>query len=243
MWTSLTAASLSDKKRSAVRPTINALLCHEWCSSFISRGFRARTSTRSFEVLGGFRPVSRARCHGHHRSRTKGVNSELFGIFLCLSSLWFIIQLPSNMFQLGSDFCWGLAAAVANRQLNIYILLSSGKQTLFWGSAVWAVKSLYLCACLHNFYNIFMPNECKFYLNHDPAQGLSGDKMHTHREQRDKSNNLFFLHKGLWNRGGHPLVKMVSCTGRSQWGQWRPHVVCKQRTGLAATEQGSSSGP
>lgn len=45
--------------------------------------------------------------------------------------LWFIIQLPSNMFQLGSDFCWGLTAAVANRQLNIYILLSSSKQTPF----------------------------------------------------------------------------------------------------------------
>lgn len=157
--------------------------------------------------------------------------------------LWFIIQLPSNMFQLGSDFCWGLAAAVANRQLNIYILLSSGKQTPFWGSAVWAVKTLYLCACLHNSYNIFMLNECKFYLNRDLAQGLSGDKMHTHKVQRDESNNLFFLHKGLWNRGGHPLVKMASCTVFSQWGQWRPHVVCKQQTGLEATEQGSSSGP
>lgn len=130
--------------------------------------------------------------------------------------LWFIIQLPSNMFQLGSDFCWGLAAAVANRQLNIYILLSSSKQTPFWGSAVWAVKSLYLCACLHNSYNIFMVNECKFYLNHDLAQGLSGDKMHTQKVQRDKSNNLFFLHKGLWNKGGHPLAIMATCAGCSQ---------------------------
>ncbi len=115
------------------------------------------------------------------------------------------------MFQLGSDSCWGLAADMANRQLNIYVLLSSGKQTLFWGSPVWAVKSFYLCACLHNFHNSLMLNACKFCLNHDLAQGLSGVKMHTHEVQRDKSNNLLFLHKGLWNRGGHPLVKMATC--------------------------------
>lgn len=130
------------------------------------------------------------------------------------------------MFRLGSNSCWGLAAAMANRQLNIYILLSSSKQTPFRGLAVWAVKSFYLCACLHNSNNIFMVNECKFYLNHDIAQGLSGGKMHTHKVQRDKSNNLFFLHKGLWNRGGHPLTNTASCSGYSQWGQRRTCGVC-----------------
>lgn len=125
--------------------------------------------------------------------------------------LWFIIQLPSNMFRLGSNFCWGLAAAMANRQLNIYILLRSSKQNSFKGSAVWAVKLLYLCSCLHNSNNIFMVNECKFYLNHDLAQGLSGDKMHTHKVQRDKSNNLFFQHKGLSK--GWPCVTQAVTRG------------------------------
>jgi len=32
--------------------------------------------------------------------------------------------------QLGIDFCGGLAAAMSNRQLNIYMLLSSDKQNL-----------------------------------------------------------------------------------------------------------------
>lgn len=112
------------------------------------------------------------------------------------------------MFQLGSDSCWGLAADMANRQLNIYVLPSSGKQTPFWGSAAWAVKSFYLCGCLHNSNNSFMLNACKFKLNHDLSQGLSGVKMHTHKVQRGNSNNLFFLHKGLCNRGGHPLSQI-----------------------------------
>lgn len=106
--------------------------------------------------------------------------------------LWFIIQLPFEMVQLGSNFCWGLAAAVSNRQLNIYILLRSSKQTLFWGSAVWAVKLFYLCTCLHYLY-IFMLNECKFCLNHGPAQGSSGGIMRRRKVQGDKSNSLFLF--------------------------------------------------
>lgn len=148
------------------------------------------------------------------------------------------------MFQLGSDFCWGLAAAVANRQLNIYILLSSGKQTPFWGSAVWAVKSFYLCACLHNTFNIFALNRCKFYLNHDPAQGLSGGKMHTHKVQGENSNNLFFLHKGLWNRGGRPSGQN-GLFDRSQPMRAARAACCLQPADRlkAAAELGSSSGP
>lgn len=149
------------------------------------------------EVVGGFlsrltSPLSQPSLLQNKRHKQKAL--WYISVF---KFLWLIIQLPSNMVQLGSDFSWGLAAAMSNRQLNIYIPLSSSKQTPFKGSAAWAVKLFYLCACLHNFYNIFMLNECKFYLNHDLAQGLSGDNMHTHKVQRDKSNNLFFLHKRL----------------------------------------------
>lgn len=198
---------------------------------------RALTDHIEPKGLGGFSPglmILLSQTSWLQNKRRKQLALQYISVF---EFLWFIIQLPPNMFQLGSDFCWGLAAAVANRQSNIYILLSSGKQTPFWGSAVWAVKSLYLCTCLHNSYDIFMVNQCKFHLNRDPAAGLSGDKVHTHKVQRDKSNNLFFLHKGLWNRGGHPLVKMASCMGYSQWGHiWRPHVIGKQQPDCVATE-------
>lgn len=203
----------------------------------------ARTVSTGPEVHGGFCPGLTSLLSQPSSLQNKRRKQQALWYISVFQFLWFIIQLPSNMFQLGSNFCWGLAAAVANRQLNIYILLSSSKQTPFWGSAVWAVKWLSLCTCLHNFYNIFTVNECKFYLNHDLAQGLSGDKMHTHKVQRDKSNNPLFLHKGLWNRGGCSLAKMASCIDYGQWEQWGPHGVCKQWTGRAATEQGSSSGP
>lgn len=141
--------------------------------------------------------------------------------------VWFIIQLPSNMFQLGSNFFLGLAAAVAKRQLNIYILLSSGKQTGLRGSAAWAVKLFYLCACLHNFNNIFTVNECIFYPNHDLAQRLSGDKMQSHKMQRGKSNNLSIQYKRAlkwgWSPSGQKTLwgRPVSATWRSQQPQSR----------------------
>lgn len=67
--------------------------------------FRARTGHVEPEVLGGFCPVSRAHCHNHHRSRTKGVNSKLFGIFLCLSSYDLLSSCP--------QICSNLAATSA----------------------------------------------------------------------------------------------------------------------------------
>lgn len=51
-----------------------------------------------------------------------------------------------------------------------------------------------------------MLNECKFHINHGPAQGLSGDIMQRRKVHGDKSNSLFLLHKRLSIMGGHPLV-------------------------------------
>lgn len=48
-----------------------------------------------------------------------------------------------------------------------------------------------------------MLNECKFCLNHGPAQGLSGDIM---RWRKVHGDSLFLLHKRLSIMGGHPLV-------------------------------------
>lgn len=149
-------------------------------------------------VVGGVCPVSRAHCHTHHYHQNKR-HKKLSGMFLCFTSYNLLSSCP--MFQLGTDFCWGLAATVSNRQLNIYIPLSSSKQTPFEGSVVQAVKLLYLCACLHNFNNIFTLNQCKFYLNHDLAYGLSGSKMHTQKRGRGTSQTVCsFCIKGfeLW---------------------------------------------
>lgn len=118
-----------------------------------------------------FVPTHEPCCRNHHSSRTKGINRKLDGIFL-FEFLWFIIQLPSSTVQLGSDSCWGLAAAVSNRQLNIYIPLSSSKQTPFWGSAVWALKLFLLCACLHKFYNIFHAKWMQILSQSWPSSGV-----------------------------------------------------------------------
>lgn len=142
--------------------TIAALLCCDWCSSFKIQNI---SPCREWNV-GGVCSVSRAHCHTHHDHQNKR-HKKLSGVVLCFTSYDLLSSCP--MFQLGTDFCWGLAATVSNRQLNIYIPLSSSKQTPFEGSVVQAVKLLYLCACLHNFYNIFTLNQCKFYLNHDLA--------------------------------------------------------------------------
>lgn len=166
--------------------------------------------------------------------QNKGRKQQALWYIFVFERLWFIIQLPPNMFQLGSGSCWGLAAAVANRQLNIYILLSSGKQTPFWGSAVRAVKSFHLCTCLHNSYDIFVLNECKFYLNHDPARGLSVWQ-NAYAESAEGQTISFFLHERGLERGWSPCGRSGLCPGSSQWGQCCLHTE--------VTEQGSSSGP
>lgn len=239
MWISFTTANVDDFKNTTLS-SLQYKLCCAMSGALLSSGL-PRSTHSPYRAWSSWWVLSRLTSPLSQPSslQNKRRKQPALWYISVFESLWFIIQLPSNMFQLGSDFCWGLAAAVANRQLNIYILLSSGKQTPFWGSAVRAVKSLYLCACLHNFYNIFMVNECKFYFNHDPAQGLSGDKMHTHKVHRDKSNICSFDIKGfeigvvtLWSEW--PLLPAPANEGS---------VVCQQRTGLAATEQGSSSGP
>jgi len=63
-----------------------------------------------------------------------------------------------------------------------------------------------------------MVNECKFYLNHHPAQGLSGNKMHTLKVQRDKSNNLFFLHKEGFEIGVVTLWSKLTLSNKGREG-------------------------
>lgn len=67
--------------------------------------FGAQTVHIEPEVLSGISPLSRAHCHNHHHSRTKGVNSQLFGIFLCSSSYDLLSSCP--------QICSNLAATSA----------------------------------------------------------------------------------------------------------------------------------
>jgi len=190
--------------------TINALLCNGWRSSFISLApYRAWCSWWIWSCL----TSTLSQPSSLQNKRRKQPTLWYISVF---QSLWFIIQLPSNMFQLGSDFCRGLAAAAANRELNIYILLSSGKQTPFWGSAVRAVKLCYLCACWRNSYNIFMVNECKFYFDRDLAHGVKWWRNAYVKCKGTSQTICSFSIKGFEIGVVTPLVKMSTANEVSE---------------------------
>lgn len=196
--------------------SLEALFCREWCSPFIwqlSERCHPRPEWSYWWVLSGLTAA-------HRCPRTKGINRELFGIFLYFTSCDLWSSCPPS--QLGSDFCWGLAAAVSNRPLNIYMPLSSNLLLRVSGVRRWVDS---LCAPLHNLCNIFTLNNANCASVHGLAQGLRGNKMQAW-VQRDKLNNLICPEKSVWIMSDHPMVKKASCT------LWRGYVVCSHWAGL-----------